>query len=238
MISLCLYNNHESFLDSFPLPELNVSVCENVKDVHYSECPYDAKVEYLRAYSYYDNKWNYGVFYLNFPNIKMRSGYGFGLEAEVTTIKKSTTGWVSICGINWSSNLRCTFFINPSNLYCGLDWQTTGGGNMFQFTSGKHTVEVRKNSSTQAGIYYDNVQKATKNYFTFDNSSFMLFGASTDSAYDVKVYRYWVVDSSGNYILNCIPVRVGTTGYLYDKVSNQIFGNLKSGTFILGPDIN
>ena len=140
--------------------------------------------------------------------------------------------------INWSSNLRCTFFINPSNLYCGLDWQTTGGGNMFQFTSGKHTIEVRKNSSTQAGIYYDNVQKSTKNYFTFDNSSFMLFGASTDSAYDVKVYRYWVVDASGNYILNCIPVRVGTTGYLYDKVSNKIFGNLKSGTFILGPDIN
>lgn len=34
-----------------------------------------------------------------------------------------------------------------------------------------------------------------------------------------------------------IPVRVGQTGYLYDRVSGQLFGNLGSGDFILGPDI-
>jgi hypothetical protein len=33
-----------------------------------------------------------------------------------------------------------------------------------------------------------------------------------------------------------IPVRVGTTGYMYDKVSGQLFGNSGTGEFILGAD--
>lgn len=35
-----------------------------------------------------------------------------------------------------------------------------------------------------------------------------------------------------------IPVRIGTTGYMYDKVSKQLFGNSGTGEFILGPDVN
>ena len=34
-----------------------------------------------------------------------------------------------------------------------------------------------------------------------------------------------------------IPVRVGQVGYLYDKVSGQLFGNLGTDSFILGPDL-
>ena len=33
-----------------------------------------------------------------------------------------------------------------------------------------------------------------------------------------------------------IAVRKGTTGYLYDKVSKQLFGNAGTGAFVLGPD--
>ena len=33
-----------------------------------------------------------------------------------------------------------------------------------------------------------------------------------------------------------IPVRVGQVGYMYDRVSRELFGNAGSGTFILGPD--
>ena len=34
-----------------------------------------------------------------------------------------------------------------------------------------------------------------------------------------------------------IPVRVGTTGQMYDKVSQTLFGNLGTGSFTLGPDV-
>lgn len=35
-----------------------------------------------------------------------------------------------------------------------------------------------------------------------------------------------------------IPVRVGQVGYMYDRVSEQLFGNGGTGDFILGPDID
>lgn len=34
-----------------------------------------------------------------------------------------------------------------------------------------------------------------------------------------------------------IPVRVGQVGYMYDKVSGQLFGNAGTGEFIIGPDV-
>ena len=37
-------------------------------------------------------------------------------------------------------------------------------------------------------------------------------------------------------ILDLVPVRVGTIGYMYDKVSGNLMGNETSTPFILGPD--
>ena len=38
-------------------------------------------------------------------------------------------------------------------------------------------------------------------------------------------------------VRNYIPVRIGTVGYLYDRVSRELFGNAaSSGAFVLGPD--
>lgn len=36
--------------------------------------------------------------------------------------------------------------------------------------------------------------------------------------------------------LDLVPIRVGQVGYMYDKVSGQLFGNSGTGNFILGPD--
>ena len=43
---------------------------------------------------------------------------------------------------------------------------------------------------------------------------------------------------NGNSVLvrDFIPVRVGTVGYMYDRVSGELFGNLGTGAFIIGPD--
>ena len=34
-----------------------------------------------------------------------------------------------------------------------------------------------------------------------------------------------------------IPVRKGTVGYLYDRVTGALFGNAGTGDFVIGPDI-
>jgi hypothetical protein len=36
--------------------------------------------------------------------------------------------------------------------------------------------------------------------------------------------------------MDLIPVRIGNVGYMYDKVSGQLFENQGTGNFILGPD--
>lgn len=45
------------------------------------------------------------------------------------------------------------------------------------------------------------------------------------------------ITSNDEIVRDFIPVRVGKVGYLYDRVSGQLFGNLGSGTFTLGPDL-
>lgn len=39
-------------------------------------------------------------------------------------------------------------------------------------------------------------------------------------------------------LFDLIPVRKGTVGYLYDRVSGRFFGNVGTGDFVLGPDKN
>ena len=52
----------------------------------------------------------------------------------------------------------------------------------------------------------------------------------------LRVY-YFKVMKGDSVILDMIPVRKGQVGYMYDKVSGQLFGNSGTGSFILGPDL-
>ena len=51
-----------------------------------------------------------------------------------------------------------------------------------------------------------------------------------------KIY-YCKIVNGGNLVRDMIPIRINTTGYLYDKVSKQIFANDGTGNFSLGPDL-
>lgn len=55
---------------------------------------------------------------------------------------------------------------------------------------------------------------------------------------DCRVYSFKLYNDSDTLIFNGIPVRRGTKGYMYDKVSGRLFGNLGTGNFIIGNDIN
>ena len=53
----------------------------------------------------------------------------------------------------------------------------------------------------------------------------------TGKIYNVKISQ------GDEIVMDLIPVRVGTTGYMYDTVSGELFGNAGTGEFILGSDI-
>lgn len=76
----------------------------------------------------------------------------------------------------------------------------------------------------------------------YTNKSIRLFNFyqkdNTHSTYAVTKVRFYSVKLSvgENLVRDFIPVRVGNVGYMYDKVSKQLFGNQGTGSFILGPD--
>ena len=50
-------------------------------------------------------------------------------------------------------------------------------------------------------------------------------------------YYFRLVTVEGETVLDLIPVRVGSVGYMYDRVSGELYGNAAdSGAFIIGPD--
>ena len=50
-----------------------------------------------------------------------------------------------------------------------------------------------------------------------------------------RLYNF-SISKNNDFVFDFIPVRIGTTGYMYDRVSKKLFGNVGSGTFVLGED--
>lgn len=51
-----------------------------------------------------------------------------------------------------------------------------------------------------------------------------------------QIRSFKLYDASSNLVMDLIPVRKGTTGYMYDKISKKLFGNAGTDAFVLGPD--
>ena len=61
-------------------------------------------------------------------------------------------------------------------------------------------------------------------------------GTIIDSALSgTRIYSF-ELSLGSETILDFIPVRKGTFGYMYDRVSGQFFGNEGTGYFVIGPD--
>jgi len=53
----------------------------------------------------------------------------------------------------------------------------------------------------------------------------------------VGTYYAFTISSGGVVTHDLIPVRLGNTGYIYDRITNKRFGNAGTGDFVLGPDV-
>lgn len=62
-----------------------------------------------------------------------------------------------------------------------------------------------------------------------------LWNGSYQYSNGVRIHSFKWYESE-TLVLDLIPVRVGQVGYMYDKVSGELFGNSGSGLFTLGND--
>ena len=178
-------------------------------------------------------------------------------DAEIEYLQSSGTQWIDT-GIIPDSNTIVQFkfvnlyitddviigyFINDTNDWrlfnhvsaCYFDMPNSGriaGGNIYENTLyelelGNYYV---KNLDTGINIVSGNATSYTGiSTITLNNYNNVSF--SRNRWYYVKIY------SGSVLVRDFIPVRIGQVGYMYDKVSKQLFSNAGTGEFILGPDV-
>ena len=126
-------------------------------------------------------------------------------------------------------------------------------GNTFYYNNNNKASipeEFSTNASSRMQLYigsafanYSNSRNYTNiptSKGTENQSHIALFQRSvsnlSSSCATVRCYLFWI-RKNGEYLRYMMPVRVGTTGYMYDGVSGRLFGSIGTDDFNIGADV-
>lgn len=192
--------------------------------------PYDAEVEYLRN-SEYGTYINTGIYpsndtniYMQVRNIAFPSGGKdfnyFGASED----RWGGTGFNRAISLNRQNDI---YFL------CNNSYSVKNIGTIPYYEI--LTIKVEGNKLT-----YKNLS-VTGKAGTYRVSLPMYLWANNIKNDDPRycniadVFSFQIKEVN-QIILDLIPVRKNGIGYMYDKVSGQLFGNAGTGQFIIGPD--
>lgn len=182
-------------------------------------------------------------------------------DAQIEYLESTGTQWINT-GIKPTQTLSFSCkFDNPNNSGAG-----NGYGNVFgsRISSGNNEYQLTKYGSGSVSVGTRNTNKGFNtsgiHIITFDGATtitvdgttktitkssiqsnignIVLFGISqgtTTSATQLQAGKIYAC--SFGSVRDFIPVRVGQVGYMYDRVSGELFGNSGTGNFVLGNDI-
>ena len=176
------------------------------------QVPYDSKVEYLEST---------GIQYINTGIIANPGEISFTVDC---TINNNSGSSVYVKG-------GLHYIYNSSG-----NGIRTGGSSYIPYISGDRVLIT---------AYYDNQNKrvisidnsiVTGSSYNASSGEFVLLRVINESNCIGRIYRAKVYLNS-ILVRDLIPIRVNQTGYMYDKVTKQLFGNNGTGDFVLGPDI-
>lgn len=189
--------------------------------------PYDAEIEYLESS---------GTQWIDTGIIGIQPTDEFSTEvAMLSTSSAVTYGWAT--PDRWYNlNLYQSYWRQTE-----LAW---GAGGTYIHSAppniGDFHLYHTSVLSNWLHFFVDNIDVGSTGVRTENNTMHgYLFGRNANgsigglSSLKIKKFTY---KRNGEYIIDLIPVRVGNVGYMYDKVSGQLFGNAGTGEFILGPD--
>jgi hypothetical protein len=189
--------------------------------------PYDAEIEYLESTG--------GGTRLNTIYIDTGIHLTGGSSVEIRYRTTNTTLYYP--GIFSSRAYPVDHTTSYSLL--GFDRLDYGKGNAANWTrdTNVHTLLCQPTGSNLS-IIVDGKQVKTIPLLTFTSTeTTILFTDRANLGFGGAIYYFKIWDESGKLVFDAIPVRVGDVGYMYDKVSGQLFGNAGKGAFVLGSDI-
>ena len=217
---LVLYNQHSDYQENYKVKR-RVAVCNTERHVHFEDRPYDKVISYLQSDT----------------NQYIETGI---IPTDTTgimvTLMRSNTTDTYLAGCRNDGNNTRWCIGSTGNVYGG--W----GSVLNSFTDGGNKITVYLNYLNDRK-WRSSLTSTTYNLSTLSftpTNNIRLFGSAGVSGsytkWSGKIYEVKITDGS-DIIMDLIPVRKGSVGYMYDKVSKQLFGNSGTGNFTLGPDV-
>ena len=192
----------------------------------YTPLPYDAEVQYLE---------NDGTQYINTNAYVDTSNFEIGFTTNGTD---SVFGYVhqGMGNGTWIGSEKTNMFFGKfSNQYIvSMSSYLTSNENTIVFTKNGVTV----NGTTISNSFSMGSDSIANNPLLFFarwdfNKKAVEFVGNTHFK-----FKSFYLKNNGSLVVDMIAVRVGQVGYMYDRVSQQLFPNAGSGNFIVGSDIN
>lgn len=195
--------------------------------------PYDAEIEYLRSTgTQYIDTGLYGDNALDY-------------EVRVSIALVSSSTFYNVLGDRLSSSeKRFSLMLYARNTNSSHVYFNSGDANEVKTSSqagstvsGWHTY-----SKDASDVFMDSNKVGTLEQQTYTTpNTIILFGARNSGSLSNMLtgnISYCKFSRGGVLLRDFIPVRIGTIGYMYDRVSGQLFGNAGTGAFTLGADKN
>ena len=196
------------------------------------QLPYDAEVEYLEST---------GTQWIDTGDVCSGS---LGIEIDISVLELNDTTYPQFFGcyepttlVAWGgwSNSEREYSVGTSTSILNIDnppipFRSVNSINYL--SDGLISIESVELNLNQKDVFrYGN---------ELDNLKVILFGGGNKNgvtSYDGKcrIYRAKITDGM-SVIHDFIPVLKDGVGYMYDRVSGQLFGNAGTGAFIIGPD--
>jgi len=187
--------------------------------------------------------------------IDRRRAYGgkkLPYDAEIEYLQSSGTQWIDT-GIAAKTPIRAIYewIINNDGTVVGSTNNNVNLSFTYQYARATHYIygssdnKVPVTTTYQSAKYKIDINlKRGEQIATIGNvtkTSNFDFDVDTGGTFRI-LYRvrgkifYLQLYSNDTLVFDAIPVRKGDTGYMYDKISGQLFGNSGTGDFILGAD--
>lgn len=197
--------------------------------------PYDAEIEYLENYTGREAI-DTGIYGTNTTQVS------FEVMFFNTSVPDYTGGDAFGSGVveygSTQNVLGVTYNRNQGNFYSflGNNYKITIGLNLL--TGIKHTITYSSKGTWVNGVkvqdgWYNNSFQTPYTISAIVSRPATIGGFG--GCRKARLYKFSISDN-GILVRDLIPVRVGNVGYMYDKVSGQLFGNSGTGSFVLGPD--
>lgn len=219
MKNILYFENHTDYASKNISNYMNsISLCDVQNDVHYIKSNHTGyedivPVQYLRTTG--TQKINLQVIPSTNTKIQMK-------------FRNITKTGGQIIGYQITDSRDWRFFNYNNAAYFDIVNKRITGGTINQGTD--YEIEL--------GNYYvknlltnTNIVSGTAFSYTGESNIVLNGDTSPNMFYYVKIF------DGNNLIKDFIPVRIGQVGYMYDKVSGQLFANNGTGNFTLGPDL-